>query len=61
MENLLANHKSVIGKIKQINQFIALNIPFINEFKEYFKLLPLYDEELNVKNLLCLLCFPCIY
>ena len=48
LENLMTYHKTTINKIKQIKRFSALNLPFMNEFKVYLKILPTYDEELNV-------------
>jgi hypothetical protein len=48
METLMKNHKTTINKIKEIRRFSALSLPFMNEFREYLKLLPTYDEELNV-------------
>jgi hypothetical protein len=48
METLMKYHKTTMNKIKEIRRFSALNLPFMNEFREYLKLLSTYDEELNV-------------
>lgn len=48
MERLITHEKSLNGKLKVLKRFISLNIPFLDEFNEYLKLLQLFDIELDV-------------